>query len=211
MAWSQKIYLNDKTLVLTTSKEAYVLEHPDTEGFTCYTGATDDHFNLAIQQLELSSIEGVIIEDANEQAIKQQLSAAYLPVDAAGGVAYNESGEILMIFRRGKWDLPKGKRDEDENMEECALREVKEETGLKHLELADKICDTFHIYSQYGEQILKRTAWYKMSGTSKDKLKPQKEENILEARWVKEQDLGPLVDKTYEAVKEVLTLAGLKW
>jgi hypothetical protein len=59
--------------------------------------------------------------------------------------------------------------------------------------------------------MLKRTAWYKMQGTSKDKLRPQKAENILEARWVRQQDMGPLVAKTYEAIKEVLQLAGLHW
>jgi 8-oxo-dGTP pyrophosphatase MutT (NUDIX family) len=116
-----------------------------------------------------------------------------------------------LIFRRGKWDLPKGKLDAGEQIDECALREVKEETGLVHLELGDKICDTYHIYEQKGQQYLKRTAWYKMSGTSADKLMPQKEENILEARWVSEKDLAPLMAKTYEAIREVLRLSGIKW
>ena len=211
MNWSQKIYLSDKILILTTDKDNYIVNNPGAAKYACYSGITPANLDLSIQQLETTEIPGIIIEDANEAVISNQLIISYSPVDAAGGVAFNENGEILMIFRRGKWDLPKGKRDDDENMEECALREVKEETGLKHLGLGIKICDTFHIYSQYGEQILKRTAWYKMSGTSNDKLKPQKEENILEARWVKEQDLAPLVEKTYEAVKEVLTLAGLNW
>ncbi len=211
MAWSQKIYLSDKILILTTDKKAYVSNNPASALYPSYTGVTPENLACAIEQLENTAEQGVIIEGTDESAIIKQLSKCYTPVDAAGGVAYNESGEILMIYRRGKWDLPKGKRDDDENMEECGLREVKEETGLKHLELGVKICDTFHIYSQYGEQILKRTAWYKMSGTSRDRLKPQKEEHILEARWVKELDLAPLVEKTYEAVKEVLTLAGVKW
>jgi len=211
MAWSQKIYLSDKILILTTDKKAYLSNNPGSVQYASYTGITPENLAHGIEQLDNSAVPGVIIEDIDEATIRKQLSICYTPVDAAGGVACNENGEILMIYRRGKWDLPKGKRDDDENMEECGLREVKEETGLKHLELGDKICDTYHIYAQYGEQILKRTAWYKMSGTSKDKLKPQKEEHILEARWVKEQDLTPLVEKTYEAVKEVLTLAGMKW
>lgn len=211
MAWSQKIYLSDKILILTTDKKAYLSSNPGSVKYASYTGVTPENLTHGIEQLDNSAVPGVIIEDIDEATIRKQLGICYTPVDAAGGVACNENGEILMIYRRGKWDLPKGKRDDDENMEECGLREVKEETGLKHLELGDKICDTYHIYAQYGEQILKRTAWYKMRGTSKDKLKPQKEEHILEARWVKEQDLTPLVEKTYEAVKEVLTLAGMKW
>ena len=135
----------------------------------------------------------------------------YSPIEAAGGVAYNEHGSILMIFRRGKWDLPKGKLDKGENIEECALREVMEETGLTHLTLGEKICDTYHIYTQNNEDYLKSTRWYKMGGTETDELKPQKEENILEARWVGEKELGTLALRTYEAIREVLHVAGLKW
>src|ERR1700759_1274699 len=110
---------------------------------------------------------------------------------AAGGLVLNDNNELLMIFRRGKWDLPKGKLDEGEKIEECAIREVAEETGLEHLTLEEKIYDTYHIDVQNTEEMLKRTAWYKMKGTSADKIKPQKEENILEAIWVKQNELAP--------------------
>jgi len=181
------------------------------EIFSSFDGASLKNFSRAVQQLERPGIMGAIIEDVSADSLLEQLNAMYRPIDAAGGVAYNEAGDILMIFRRGKWDLPKGKLDEGENIEECALREVKEETGLQTLSLAGKICDTYHIYTQQNEQILKRTAWYKMAGTSEDKLDPQKEENIMEARWVNEKDLAPFASRSYEAVREVLRLAGLKW
>jgi 8-oxo-dGTP pyrophosphatase MutT (NUDIX family) len=51
-------------------------------------------------------------------------------IKAGGGIVVNEQNEVLLIYRRGKWDLPKGKLDDGETIEECALREVKEETGL---------------------------------------------------------------------------------
>ena len=130
---------------------------------------------------------------------------------AAGGLVWNEKNELLMIFRQEKWDLPKGKLDAGEDIEQCALREVSEETGLQNPVLGDKICDTYHIYTQKNEQYLKRTAWYKMRGSSIDKLKPQKEENILEARWVAEKDIAPLAAMSYEAVRAVLRMAGVKW
>ncbi len=209
MKFPQKIYFNDKPLILTTDKAAYIRENPEAVGYSVFSGTELNNYNLALVVLDSPEISGAIIEDATEEALLNELKALYHSIDAAGGVAYNERGEILMIYRRGKWDLPKGKRDDGEQIEECALREVKEETGLKHLELGGKICDTYHIYSQYGEQVLKRTAWYKMSATSKDRLKPQKAENILEARWVREQDLGPLVEKTYEAIRAVLRQANM--
>ena len=207
MNFTQKIYFNDKPLILTTDKEAYINEHPGAETYNSFDGATLRSFTQAALQLEKPGIMGAIIEDASADSLSGQLAAMYRPIDAAGGLVYNERGEMLMIFRRGKWDLPKGKLDEGEDIAACALREVKEETGLKHLTLREKICDTYHAYTQNNEQILKRTAWYKMEGTSADKLKPQKEENILEARWVNERDIAPLAAKSYAAIRDVLRAA----
>ena len=209
MNFLQKVYFNDKPLILTTDKDAYITDHPQAETYTVYVGATLRSFTQAIQQMERPGIMGAIIEDISEDSLRTQLYAMYHPIDAAGGIAYNENGSILMIFRKGKWDLPKGKLDAGEDIRECALREVKEETGLKTLVLEDKICDTWHIYEQKNEQIIKCTAWYKMKGSSADKLKPQKEENILEARWVGVKEIAPLAAKSYEAIREVLKMAGL--
>src|SRR5207342_2706122 len=112
-----------------------------------------------------------------------------------GGVVFNEDDHVLMIFRRGKWDLPKGKRDDGEEIGACALREVSEETGLKNLQLNNKVCDTYHIYTQKNKNLLKHTTWFKMTGTKNDKLEPQKEENILEAKWVGNTELSSLVGR----------------
>ena len=65
---------------------------------------------------------------------------------AAGGLVWNEKNELLMIFRQGKWDLPKGKLDDGETIEECAVREVVEETGLKEVKLGGFIGITQHEY-----------------------------------------------------------------
>jgi 8-oxo-dGTP pyrophosphatase MutT (NUDIX family) len=58
---------------------------------------------------------------------------------AAGGLVFNENKELLMIYRRSKWDLPKGKLDEGETIEECAIREVEEETGVQQIILGKLI------------------------------------------------------------------------
>ena len=209
MYFLQKIYFNDKPLVLTTDREAYISENPSSETYALFDGATLRSFTQGLQQLERPGIRGVIIEDVSAGSLQDQLHAMFRPIDAAGGIVYNEDNAILMIFRRGKWDLAKGKLDEGENIEECAVREVKEETGLQHVTLGEKICDTYHVYSQNNEQLLKRTAWYKMQGRKADKLQPQKEENILEAKWVAEKDLAPLAARSYEAIREVLRAAGI--
>lgn len=211
MIFTKKIYYNDKPLILTNDAASYIHEHKIAEGYLKFTGAFSRNFRLAIEHLGKLRSLGAIIEDISPEALEHELLQHYTPIDAGGGVVQNEKGNILMIYRRGKWDLPKGKRDKGEDIAECALREVKEETGLQKLQLGDHICDTFHIYNQNGEQLLKQTAWYRMQASQKEKLEPQKEENILEAKWLNEKEIGSLIYKSYEAVREVLIAAGTKW
>lgn len=211
MEYTQRIYFNDKPLVLTTDAEGYFDAHPFAETYTQFHGATIRNFSQAIHQLEVPGTSGCVIEDGSTVAIQECLHNLYTPIDAGGGVVFNEEGHVLMIFRRGRWDLPKGKRDEGEAMADCAVREVCEETGLKKVALGAKICDTYHVYGQGNELILKRTSWFHMTASKDERLKPQKEEGIAEARWVSPADMAPLANRSYEAVREVLRSAGVKW
>ncbi len=208
MSFNRKIYFNDKQLILTTDREEYINAHPEAEGYVMYDGATARSFQQATQQLEKFGVYGAIIEDVSADSLTEQLAAMYHTIDAGGGLVYNELGEILMIFRRGKWDLPKGKLDAGEDIATCALREVKEETGLNEVFLGDKIGDTYHIYTLKGEQILKRSTWYTMRGNRADKLRPQKEEDIVEAIWVGKKDLPALAKRSYALVRDVLEQTG---
>jgi ADP-ribose pyrophosphatase YjhB (NUDIX family) len=211
MIFSQKIYYNDKPLILVTDMEAYLDANPVAEMYQFFSGASLKSFSQALQLLDRPGSMGAIIEDVSEKALEEQLTAMYQPIMAGGGLVFNEDHALLMIFRRGKWDLPKGKLDEGEDIADCALREVSEETGLQTLSLDGKLCDSYHIYHQDGVSYLKHTVWYRMNGTAADKLLPQKEENILEAKWVNEREIGPLAARTYEAVRDVLKIAGLRW
>jgi 8-oxo-dGTP pyrophosphatase MutT (NUDIX family) len=94
-------------------------------------------------------------------------------IHAGGGVVYNSNNEVLMIFRNDKWDLPKGKQEENETIESCALREVEEECGITNLILKEKIIDTYHTYEQDNIQFLKKTSWFKMFSDKNEKLTPQ--------------------------------------
>ncbi len=209
MQYLQRIYFNDKPLILTTQTDELFKENPAYAGFQVFSGASIRNFNQALHYLENPGMRGAVIEDGSAVAIQECIHNLFVPIDAGGGLVFNEAGEILMIFRRGKWDLPKGKLDPGESLEECALREVCEETGLKNLVSENKIIDTFHVYSQHDELMLKRTSWYKMQATVHDKLRPQKEEQIMEARWVAMADVPPLAAKSYEAIREVLHVASI--
>ncbi len=108
-------------------------------------------------------------------------------IDAAGGLLYrkiDDQVEILLIFRNDVWDLPKGKKEADESHEECALREVSEEVGLKDLHLTGHLTDTYHEYKENGVEIGKTTRWYSMVATDPfADMQPQKEEGIMELLW----------------------------
>ena len=131
-----------------------------------------------------------------------------LIIQAGGGVVKNELGQLLLIFRRKKWDLPKGKLDAGETLEECAIREVKEETGLVHVEIIKKLTITHHTYHQDGMTILKETHWFQMFAetATNSKLIPQIEEDIEAIEWVEMTSITTYLENSYDTIRNVLSL-----
>lgn len=125
---------------------------------------------------------------------------------AAGGLVQNESKELLMIFRRKKWDLPKGKLDKGETIEACAVREVKEETGLSQVEIIDLIGKTVHEYKdEYsGKEVTKETYWYKMFAPENQPLVPQNEEGIELIEWVNYEQLKEKLKNSFTNIVEII-------
>lgn len=123
---------------------------------------------------------------------------------AAGGLVQNSKGEFLFIFRKGKWDLPKGKVDKEEKIEEAAIREVEEECGIKGLEIIRPVLKTYHTYFAEGEKILKETHWYFMKTSWEGQPVPQTSENIMKALWVEEKEIESLLKNTYDTIKKVI-------
>lgn len=114
------------------------------------------------------------------------MSSKATPITAAGGVVYSKiKGEVhvLMIYRNEVWDLPKGKHDEGETIEECAVREVAEETGSKPPKIKFPIMDTIHEYEDEWGHFLKTTHWFAMKTKSKQ-FRPQKSEGIEKVCWI---------------------------
>ena len=125
---------------------------------------------------------------------------------AAGGLVFNEQNELLMIFRRGKWDLPKGKLDAGETVEACAVREVQEETGLITIELENLIGKTYHEYFDkwVNENVVKESWWYKMKSSVNEKLIPQMEEDIELIEWVDKKNFKKYLDNSYRNITEIV-------
>lgn len=120
---------------------------------------------------------------------------------AGGGLVYNAKNEILFIHRNGRWDIPKGKIEKGESIEECAIREVEEETGVKGLEITKPLEITYHVFKRNGKFCLKETFWFEMRTTSTDELTPQKNEGIKKAKWLNFEKSQKALDKSYENVK----------
>lgn len=131
---------------------------------------------------------------------------------AAGGLVTNPKNEILFIFRRGKWDLPKGKLDEGENIEKCAIREVEEETGISNIRLGTLLKKTYHEYfdTWTKEEVLKETWWYSMKIENEQVLIPQIEEDIEKIEWVNPENLNQYLKNTFTTIVEVIDAFHLK-
>jgi ADP-ribose pyrophosphatase YjhB (NUDIX family) len=125
---------------------------------------------------------------------------------AAGGLVINEKDEMLFIYRRNHWDLPKGKLDDDESIETCALREVKEETGIKNCTLEKFLCKTYHQYFDkwLNEEVIKETWWYVMKSNSSEKLLPQTEEDIEQIIWISQEKLSNYLGNSYPNIQQVI-------
>jgi len=125
---------------------------------------------------------------------------------AAGGVIFNPQKQAyLFIYKRGFWDLPKGKIDTGEQPEIAAIRECIEETGISNINIKENIGITYHLFEQKNQMILKITQWYLMETSYSDNLSPQVEEGIEKVEWLSKSDIKEkLIPQTYSSIVELL-------
>ena len=120
---------------------------------------------------------------------------------AAGGIVINDENEILFIFRDEKWDLPKGKAEKNENITQTAIREVKEETGIKDLIIVKPLDKTYHIFKRSKKKYLKETYWFEMKSNFDKKFTPQIKEGITRVEWIPKEKIPLIIKNTYENIK----------
>ena len=164
--------------------------------------STVDKFFKLIQNTKTLDYQSVTIVVESASATETQIRNLYKVIKAAGGVVYNAEGKILLMHRLGKWDLPKGKRDEGEKSKQTAVREVGEECNIK-VKLGEKLCTTWHTYSMGNNKILKRTKWYHMDCIDDSEMKPELEEDISELRWMDEKEIQKAMLNSYSSIRYV--------
>jgi 8-oxo-dGTP pyrophosphatase MutT (NUDIX family) len=197
------IYLNDKPIFLVKGRKkdadkAWQRTHPS----IFYKRKGDVQRALWLMEHD-HLFDSLAIYGKDTDAVRKEVFGMFRIMEAAGGLVLNPNGKSLMIFRRGKWDLPKGKLDKGETPEEAALREVNEETGIKKLKLEGHLITTYHSYTHKKQRILKRTYWYLMTIPNTQKATPQAEEDITLAKWVAKDKLKAKLKNTYPSILDV--------
>lgn len=205
-----KIYFNDKPLFLCDAVDETVqpyIHHDD----AVFIDELNSHtIKSMIHEMQLEKVHAGVFYHPNPEELKKAFYKKFTLVIAAGGLVQNEKKEILLIFRKGKWDLPKGKLDKGEKLEDCAVREVEEETGLRKVKLLSPLTITYHTYHEGARFICKESHWYNMKVSGEQKLVPQTEEDIHEIKWVKPDELHNYKKNTFPSVVDVLQLFGVK-
>jgi len=188
-----KVFVNDKALFLTNEVQKET-------NFKIFLLESIDIKKLIIKLFQ-NKIENAFLYHPDEKLIMKTLKAKMPVVKAGGGLVYNEEGNVLFIYRNGKWDLPKGGTEKNETMEETAMREVEEETGVSGLSVVKKLQKTYHVFKRNGRYKLKQTYWYEMKSTFKGTPKGQEDEGIEKVEWIHPNDIPKLLENSYENIK----------
>lgn len=199
-----KIYFNDKPLYLCDDIDQEIAPYVHHDDAVFIDEFSTNAIKSMIHEMKLEKIHAGVLYHTNLEELKKAVFKKFSIIYAGGGLVLNPSKAILLIFRKGKWDLPKGKLDEGESLDQCALREVKEETGLQHLRLIEPLLVTYHTYDEDGKHILKETHWYLMHAGRDQQLKPQHEEQITAIEWAGEKQLPKYMENTFPLIKDVI-------
>jgi len=202
-----KIYINDTPLLLVSDKSAAAAPSSDLQNMvTRYTGNAKSLLNYHDMLEKNTQVSKLTLYSSDVDQLFQDFCSQFKILEAGGGVVYNPEGQMLLIYRRKHWDLPKGKIEKGESREAGALREVEEEAGLSNLELGPYIKTTYHTYrNKKNKRVLKVTHWYRMN-SEELALEPQAEEDIELAEWKDHRTFLAQQPKMYGNIKDLLKM-----
>lgn len=197
-----KVFINGHILFLA---EKPVTKVHGSKKITLVTYMSETDITQTIDTLEKHEGEMLYycITSSNLPLLWRKFKKHFKLIVAGGGLVRNEEGKILFIYRNDKWDLPKGKIEANEEIEMGAIREVKEECGIKNLTIIRHLIDTYHTFGSPMSRKLKRTSWYSMYTEDID-LKPQEKEGITKAKWKKPSKIEKIKENTYPNILDVL-------
>ena len=192
----QKIFVGNKPIVLTTKVEKE----------TNFKNLMIDSVDIirVLQLLKKNKYKSVRLVGSNEDDLLESFLKLLPNVIAGGGKVFNSKGHILFIFRNGKWDLPKGKAEANETIDQTALREVEEETGIRDLSINKPLEITYHIFKRNNKILLKKTYWFEMYSSYEGDFKPQFKEGITKVKWIDPKKLKKIKKNIYANIDQLL-------
>ena len=194
-----KVFINNKCIFLSSDENDFFGRNGKTHIFT-----SEEAILAAIEEFERSKAT----ENLFVFGDPVKILSLFTIIEAAGGLVKKTDGQLLFIYRYGRWDLPKGKMEEGETPPQTALREVAEETGVNGLEIVKELLPTFHTYRLDGQRVIKRTHWFEMSFTDDSNILPQAAEDITVVKWLSKKDIPWKMIDSYASIIEVLTSSG---
>ena len=187
------IFVGDKPIYLTTTVDK------ETD-FKVYLLKSVD-LPKVIRKLNRTDLKAVYLVGKNEDKLLKQFLKKLPNVIAGGGKVYNTKGKVLFIYRNNKWDLPKGKIEGKESIEETSVREVEEETGVEGLEITKPLQTTYHIFKRRGRYRIKVTYWFEMKTNFEGMLIPQEKEGITRVKWLGKKKIEKAMENSYANIK----------
>ena len=166
------------------------------------TPATVSRLLTLLQKADADNLLSVTLGCLNKEACEEAIKKPFKVIKAAGGVVL-KGAKMLLMFRRGVWDLPKGKLDDGESSRQGAAREVEEETGVR-VAVGERICTTWHTYTLNGSRILKRTKWYQMSVLDDSRMAPQIDEDIEKLAWLSRREVQLTLTNSFSSIRYVI-------
>lgn len=188
-----KVFVNERLLILTNK----LSETDNGEYFPLNQKA----IKQVVKSLAKGKLEGAYIYHPNHEEILKNFTKTIPLVVAAGGVVTNEAGKVLFIYRKDKWDLPKGRLDKGESIRDCALREVIEETGVQDLKIENFLRTTYHIFKNSGTYKLKEVHWFAMKTDYEGELVGEASEGIVKVKWKGPRKIKKALQNSYANIK----------
>lgn len=191
-----KVFVNDKPIILTTKVEKE-------SKFKNYL-LKSVNLRKVIRELNTTNLKEVHLIHHNEKKLLKKFLKKLPNVVAGGGKVINKKGDVLFIFRNGKWDLPKGKTEKKELIDASAIREVEEETGVTGLSIKKPLDKTYHIFKRNGRYRIKITHWYEMYTDFDGDFKPEEKEGITKVAWLDEKQIRKAMKNSYSNIKSLV-------
>ena len=157
-----------------------------------------------VRDLKRGNNKGVYLYHKNKDKLLNKFLKKFPNVIAGGGKVINDKGKVLFIFRNDKWDLPKGRVENNETIEEGAIREVEEETGVKDLTITKPLQTTYHIFKRNRRYKIKITYWFEMKTSFAGKLFPQENEGITKVEWLNLEQSQMALENSYANIKSLV-------